>query len=144
MWESDRIASWVVFKTTNLIIVNFQAIADSKKFCPGYQIFVSGYWFLFLTCPLVKWYFLRNLNNRRTVKSILLVTKSLGLVEMTFGPARMASCKNDFFAPCSGSKIYWLPPDKENTAWGKCLCSSEFNWLTQSQRLKRYNILLVQ
>ena len=29
--------------------------------------------------------FLRNLNNRRTVKLILLVKKLLGLVEMTFG-----------------------------------------------------------
>ena len=41
--------------------------------------------FCFLTCPTGRWYFLSNLNNRRTVKSILLVKKLLGLVEMTSG-----------------------------------------------------------
>ena len=47
-------------------------------------------------------FFLRNSNNRRTVKSILLVKKFLGLVKMMSGrvnaasAAQMASCRNDF------------------------------------------------
>ena len=40
---------------------------------------------LFLTCPKGKWCILRNLNNKRTVQSILLVGKLLGLVEMKSG-----------------------------------------------------------
>ena len=51
--------------------------------------------------------FLRNLNNRRTVKSILLVKKFLGLVEMTSGLVNASfslpegqAVKMIFFAPC--------------------------------------------
>ena len=53
------------------------------------------------------WYFFSNLSNRRTVKSILLVKKLLGLVEMMSGLVVNASfsCKNDFF----GTLIHpWL------------------------------------
>ena len=53
-------------------------------------------------------FFLRNLNNRRTVKSILLVKKFLGPVEMTPGlvnasfslPEWQAVSQMIFFAPC--------------------------------------------
>ena len=51
--------------------------------------------------------FLRNLNNRRTVKSIVLVRKFLGLVEMTSGLVNASfslpewqAVKMIFFAPC--------------------------------------------
>ena len=52
--------------------------------------------------------FLRNLNNRRTVKPILLVKKLLGLVEMKSGLVNAISfslpewqaVKVSFFAPC--------------------------------------------
>ena len=61
---------------------------------------------LFLTCPMGKWCFLRNTNNRRTVKSILLVKKVLGLVEMTSGLVNASfslpewqAVKMIFFAP---------------------------------------------
>ena len=39
----------------------------------------------FFNLPTGKLCFLKNLNNRRTVKSILLVKKLLGLVELTSG-----------------------------------------------------------
>ena len=55
--------------------------------------------------------FLRNLNNKRTVKSILLVKKLLGLLEMMTGlvnacfslPERQA-VKVIFIAPCDGNR----------------------------------------
>ena len=55
-----------------------------------------------------KWCFLKNSNNRRTVKSFLLVKKLLGLVEMMSGLVNYASfslpkwraVKMIFFAPC--------------------------------------------
>ena len=60
-----------------------------------------------LTCPMGKWCFLRNSNNRRTMKSILLVKKFLGLVEMTSGLVNASfslpewqAVKMIFFAPC--------------------------------------------
>ena len=40
---------------------------------------------LFLTCPTGKWSILRNSSYRRTVKSILIIKKFGGLVEMPFG-----------------------------------------------------------
>ena len=56
--------------------------------------------------------FLRNLNNRRTVKSILLVKKLLGLVEMTpglvnasFSLPKWQPVKMIFSAPCWGVVI---------------------------------------
>ena len=57
-------------------------------------------------------YFFRNSNNRRTVKSILLVKKLLGLAEMTFGLVTASfslpkgqAVKMIFFARCLGSKV---------------------------------------
>ena len=54
--------------------------------------------------------FLRNSNNRRTVKSILLVKKLLGLVELmsglvnaSFSLPKCQAVKMIFFAPCSVS-----------------------------------------
>ena len=68
---------------------------------------------LFLTCPTGKGCFLRNSNNRRTVKSILLVKKILGLVEITswlvnasFSLPKWQAVKTIFFASwCSCTKI---------------------------------------
>ena len=52
-------------------------------------------------------FFLRNSNNRRTVKSILLIKKRLGLSEMTSGLVNASfslpewqAVKMIFFAPC--------------------------------------------
>ena len=52
-------------------------------------------------------FFLSNLNNRRTVKSILLIKKRLGLSEMTSGLVNASfslpewqAVKMIFFAPC--------------------------------------------
>ena len=57
--------------------------------------------------PDGKWCFLRNLINRRTVKSILLVKKLLGLVEMmsglvnaSFSLPEWQAVKMVFFAHC--------------------------------------------
>ena len=54
-----------------------------------------------------KWSFLRNSNYRRTAKSILLIKRFLGLVEMTFGLVNASfslpewqAVKLTFFAPC--------------------------------------------
>ena len=54
-----------------------------------------------------KWCFLRNSNNRKTVKSFRLVKKRLGLVEMTSGLVSVSfsllkwqAVKMIFFAPC--------------------------------------------
>ena len=59
-----------------------------------------------LTCPKGKCCFLRNLNNRRTVKSILLIRKLLGLAEMksglvnaSFSLQEWQAIKVIFFAP---------------------------------------------
>ena len=56
------------------------------------------------------WWFLRNWNNRRTVKSILLVKNLLGLVQMTsglvnasFSSPEWQAVKIIFFAPCNGN-----------------------------------------
>ena len=75
---------------------------------PGLVDFAIGLVNSVLTCPTGKWYFLSNLNNRRTVKSILLVKKILGLVEMTSGLVNASfslpewqAVKIIFFAPCT-------------------------------------------
>ena len=71
--------------------------------------------------PMGKWPFLKNSNNRRTVKSILLVEKLLGLVEKTFGLVNASfilpkwqAVKMIFFAPCTIVTICkthtFLPP----------------------------------
>ena len=59
-----------------------------------------------LTCSTGTWCFLRNSNNKRTVKSILLVKRFLGLVEMTLGLVNTSyslpewqAVKMIFFAP---------------------------------------------
>ena len=87
------------------------------------------------------------------MKSILLVTKSLGLVEMTSGPAeasfslpkwqavKMISLHRVQALKFTGYRLIRRTLHGVNVYH---LCSNEFNWLTQSQRLKRYNILLVQ
>ena len=64
-------------------------------------------WILFLTCPTGKWCFLSNSNHKRTAKSILLVKKLLGLLEMmpglvnaSFSLPNWQAVKMIFFAPC--------------------------------------------
>ena len=61
---------------------------------------------LFVTCPMGKWCFLRNSNNRRTVKSILLVRKLLGLVNASFSSPKWQAVKMIFFAPCPISHCF--------------------------------------
>ena len=59
-----------------------------------------------LTCLTGKWCSLRNSNNRRTVKSILLMKKVLGLDEMMSGPV------NDSFSlpKCQAVKMIFFAP----------------------------------
>ena len=64
-----------------------------------------------LTCLTGKWIFLRNLNNRRTVKSILLISMFFGQVEMmfelvysSFSLPEWQALKMTFFAP------WWYRP----------------------------------
>ena len=54
---------------------------------------------LFVTCPTGKRCFLRNLNNRRTVKSILLVRKLLRLVNASFSLPEWQAVKMIFLHP---------------------------------------------
>ena len=67
---------------------------------PGLVDFAIGLVNSVFNLPDRKGCFLRNLINRRSVKSILLVKKFFGLVEMTSGLVNasfsLASCKNDF------------------------------------------------
>ena len=63
---------------------------------------------MFLTCPVGKWCFLRNSNDRGNVKSILLVNSFFGLVEMMAGLVNASfslpegqAVKMIFSAPCS-------------------------------------------
>ena len=67
-----------------------------------------------------KWCFLRNSNNRRTVKSILLVKKLLGLVEMTSGLVNASlslpewqAVKMIFFAPWMRLTLCGAPTVKQ-------------------------------
>ena len=100
----------------------------------------SGYFLelhiLFLTCPTGKWRFVRNSNNRRTMKSILLVKKLLGLVEMmsrlvnaSFSLPEWQAVKLIFFAPCLTSPLHaplWIRPSHLSVIllfWNVCLVS---------------------
>ena len=96
----------------------------------------------FLTCPTDKWCFLRNSNNRRTVKPILLVKKLLWPVEMTSRlinasfslPEWQLSCKNIFFAPWC-SDIFFLNfgyITVNRVFWRRkcCTCSFMYFYLT--------------
>ena len=61
-----------------------------------------------------------NSKYRRTVisaahENFLGYFKTLGLVHTSNNLPEWQAVKPTFFAPCSGSKFYWLPPDKENT-----------------------------
>ena len=63
---------------------------------------------MFLTCPMGKWCFLRNSNDRGNVKSILLVNSFFVLVEMMAGVVNASfslpegqAVKMIFSAPCS-------------------------------------------
>ena len=58
-----------------------KVVSDS----PGLVDFTIGLVNSVFDLPTGKWYFFRNSNNRKTVKSILLVKKLLRLVEMTSG-----------------------------------------------------------
>ena len=87
---------------------------------PGLVYFISDYWILFLTCLMGKWSFLRNSNYKRTVKSILLIKKFLGLVEVTFGLVYASlslpewqAVKMTFFALCAVIFFSWslTPPE---------------------------------
>ena len=87
-----------------------------RKRCPiarGQWNLLLCYWILLLTCPMSKWSFLRNLNNRRTVRSILLFQKLLGLVEIMpglvnvgFSLPKWQAVKMIFFAPCAQQLSY--------------------------------------
>ena len=75
-----------------------------------------------------KWCFLRNSNNRRTVKSILLVKKFLGLVEMTSGLVNASfslpewqTVKMIFFAPWI---IYFLCWHRRNLFLAITVCDA--------------------
>ena len=79
-----------------------KVVSDS----PGLVDFAIGQVILFLTCVMGKLCFLRNSNNRRTIKSILLVKTFLGLVEMmsglvnaSFSLPEWQAVKMIFFAP---------------------------------------------
>ena len=73
---------------------------------------------MFLTCPTGKLCSLRNSNNRRSVKLILLDEKLLGLVEMmsglvnaSFSLPEWQAVKMVFFAPCKtrlSAKTFWV------------------------------------
>jgi len=68
-----------------------KVVSDS----PGLVDFAMGLVNSVFNLPDGQVMFLRNSNNRRTVKSILLVKKLLGLVEMTSGLVNVASaCPN--------------------------------------------------
>ena len=61
-----------------------------------------------------------NSKYRRTVisaahENFLGYFKTLGLVHTSNNLPEWQAVKATFFAPCSGSKFYLLPPDKENT-----------------------------
>ena len=81
-----------------------KVVSDS----PGLVDFAIGLVNFILNLPDGQVKFLRNSNYRRTVKSILLIKKFLGLAEMTFGLVYAAlslpewqAVKITFFAPCS-------------------------------------------
>ena len=83
-----------------------KVVSDS----PGLVDFTIGLVNSVFNLPDKQVMFLRNLNNRRTVKSILLVKKFLGLVEMTYGLVKLVLARSSlpkwqavkmiFFAPC--------------------------------------------
>ena len=91
--HSFKLAHWAEIKQRAKKVVS-----DS----PGLVDFAIG-----LENSVVKWGFLSSSNNRRTMKSILLVKKRLGLVEMTSRPVNASfslpewqAVKVTFFAPC--------------------------------------------
>ena len=78
----------------------------------GLADFATGLVKSVFNLPDGKWCSLRNLNNRRTVKSILLVKKLLGLVEMksglvnaNFSLPEWQGVKMIFFAPWSKNLV---------------------------------------
>ena len=90
-----------------------------------------------------KWCFLRNSNNRRTVKSILRVKKFLGLVEMTSGLVNASfsfpkwqAVKMIFFAPCYTLKMAWYWPP----SFFAVLLTSISSWSIKAQKWNLANI----
>ena len=88
-----------------------KVVSDS----PGLVDFVIGLVNFILNLPDGQVKFLRNSNYRRTVKSILLIKKFLGLAEMTFGLVYAAlslpewqAVKITFFAPCTLNPYLWF------------------------------------
>ena len=81
-----------------------KAVSDS----PGLVDFAIGLVNSVFNLPHGQWCFLRNSNNRRTVKSIPLVKKLLELVEMTSGLVN-SSCKNEFLCTLSCILKKWTP-----------------------------------
>ena len=72
--------------------------------------------------------FLRNSNYKRTVKSILLIKKFLGIVEMMFGLVYASlslpewqAVKMTFFAPCAVIFFSWSLTPPEISLTDKCL-----------------------
>ena len=99
-------------------VLKFIPLQRAKKVVsdsPGLVDFAIGLVNSVLTYPTGKWCFLRNSINKRTVKSILLVKKFLGLGEMTSGlvNARFSlpewqAVKMIFFAPWPLGKLFFL------------------------------------
>ena len=88
-----------------------KVVSDS----PGLVDFAIGLENSVFNLPDGQVMFLRNSNNRRTVRSILPFKKLLGLVEMTSGLANVSfslpewqAVKMIFFAPCWPCWILWL------------------------------------
>ena len=91
---------WDISRSFSQFSVQRKKVSDS----PGLVDFaIRLVCILFVTCPTGKRCFLRNLNNRRTVKSILLVRKLLRLVNASFSLPQWQAVKMIFFAPCPSS-----------------------------------------
>ena len=97
---------YIVFLST-LIPVTYLCENKVVSNSPGLVDFAMGLVNSVLTCLTGKWCFLGNSNNRRTVKSILLVKPFLGLFEMMSGLVNASfilpewqAVKMIFFAPC--------------------------------------------
>ena len=81
---------------------------------PGLVDFANGLVNSVLNLPDGQVMFFEHSNNRRTIQSILLVKKCLGLVEMTYGLVNAnfslpewQAVKMIFFAPCFSHSIFF-------------------------------------
>ena len=113
-------------KDTGLPIPKISAVSpstrkfwDISRLCPSSVCKESSVWWpgasefcyqasVHSVCNLsdTQMMFLRNSNNRRTVKSILLIRKLLGLVNASFSSPKWQAVKMIFFAPCPISHCF--------------------------------------